>query len=156
MPGTSLIEAYLAGGETLRTAVARLPREQWNALPGPGAWSILEVVCHLADSEALFTDRMKRVLVEERPPLIYADAAAFVAGLACPVRDLHEEVDLLIAMRGQMARILAAQQESAWSRVGIHSRQGEQTLEQLLQKAVDHLEHHVGFIRRKRESLVPT
>ncbi|QDT56002.1 DinB superfamily protein [Caulifigura coniformis] len=154
MSRTALIEAYLAGGETLRAAVAGLPRDQWTSLPGPGAWSILEVVCHLADSEALFTDRMKRVVVEERPPLIYADAAAFVAGLACPVRDLPEEVELLSAMRRQMARILEAQPESAWSRIGIHSRQGEQTLEQLLQKAIVHLEHHVGFIRRKREALV--
>lgn len=153
------IERYLLGIEAVREAVGGLTSHELRIRPvvdGPaspevGVWSPLEVVCHLADSEALFAERMKRVLAEDRPPLAFADPAAYMAALACHDRDVEEEVACIAATRRQMARILAAQSADAWQRVGIHSRQGEQTLEQLLQKAVDHLEHHVRFLWKKRD-----
>ena len=57
-----LIEQYAAGGEKLRRAVAGLTPEELRARPGPGAWSVLEVIIHLADSDAISIDRMKRIL----------------------------------------------------------------------------------------------
>jgi len=49
------------------------------ARPGPGQWAILEVVVHLADSDAISIDRMKRMLAEDNPPLLYADETGGVA-----------------------------------------------------------------------------
>ena len=63
----SVIEAYLAGPRELRAAVDGLGREQLVSRPVPGKWSILEVVCHLADTDANIAHRIKRVLSEERP-----------------------------------------------------------------------------------------
>jgi len=150
---TDLIDAYLAGVESLREAVAGLDADQLRARPVEGTWSTLEVICHLADSEALFADRMKRVLAEDRPALLFADPARYVAALAYPDRDAAEEVAFVAAVRGQMARILRAQPAEAWSRVGVHSKEGERTLEQLVRKAIDHLEHHIAFILAKRQAL---
>jgi hypothetical protein len=48
----ALLDAYLAGPNQLRSAVAGLSREQLIARPVAGRWSALEVVCHLADTEA--------------------------------------------------------------------------------------------------------
>jgi uncharacterized damage-inducible protein DinB len=154
MGGPELIEAYLAGVESVGRAVSGLSPAQLRARPAAGMWSTLEVVCHLADSEALFAGRMKRVLTEDRPALPFADPALSVAALAYHERDAQEEVALVGLVRRQMARILRAQPAAAWRRVGIHSKEGERTLEQLLRKAIDHLEHHVGFIRGKRQALV--
>jgi uncharacterized damage-inducible protein DinB len=53
-----LIEQYAGGGEKLRRAVAGLTYEELRARPGPGAWSVLGVVVHLADSDAISIDRM--------------------------------------------------------------------------------------------------
>ena len=54
-----LIDTYLAGPALLREAVAGLNRDQLLARPVPGKWSTLEVVCHLADFEPVYADRMK-------------------------------------------------------------------------------------------------
>ena len=62
-----VIEAYLAGPEELRAAIDGLSRVQLVSRPVPGKWSILEVVCHLADTDANIAHRIKRVLSEERP-----------------------------------------------------------------------------------------
>lgn len=147
------LAAYIDGIAELRRAVDGLTPQELQARPVPGKWSTLEVVCHLADSEALFAERMKRVLAEDRPALQFADPVCFVTALVYQQRDLQEELVCIEAVRRQLARILRAQSAAAWQRVGIHSRQGEQTLEQLLQKAVDHFAHHVAFIAEKRATL---
>lgn len=154
MTYTELLTAYSADSETLRAAVRDLTPEQFRARPISGQWSTLEVVCHLADSEALFAERMKRVLAEERPPLLYSDPAGQVAALAYHERDLDEELNLIEQLRRQMTRILRAQPAEAWQRVGVHSLEGDRTLEQLVAKAVWHLEHHLGFIEQKRRVLL--
>src|SRR5262245_39746240 len=53
----TLIDAYESAAARLRAAVVGLTREDLTARPGPGEWSILEVVIHLADSDAIAIDR---------------------------------------------------------------------------------------------------
>lgn len=154
MSGTQLIDAYLAGLDSLQQAVEGLNAEQLRARPVPGMWSTHEVVCHLADSEGMFAERMKRVLSEDRPPLLFFDPDLQAASLAYAERDAAEDVALIGLVRRQMARILRAQPPTAWQRVGVHSVEGEKTLEQLVRKAIDHLEHHLSHVRTKRELLL--
>jgi uncharacterized damage-inducible protein DinB len=153
MQNTDLLTAYAAGPATLRAAVRDLTAEQLRARPISGQWSTLEVVCHLADAEALFAERMKRVLCENRPALLYSDPTNQPSVLVYHERDLDEELRLIELLRAQMTRILRTQPESAWQRVGVHSKEGERTLEQLLRKGVEHLQHHVAFIDAKRRVL---
>jgi uncharacterized damage-inducible protein DinB len=153
MNGTELIDAYFAGIDDVERAVAGMTDEQLRARPIAGQWSSLEVICHLADTEALFAERMKRVLAEDRPTLMYVDPDRHAAALAFHHRDAAEEIALLGAVRRQMTRILRAQPPAAWRRVGVHSTDGERTLEQLVRKCVDHLAHHLRFIQAKRAVL---
>jgi uncharacterized damage-inducible protein DinB len=151
-----LIDSYLAGPATLRQAVAGLSRDQLLARPVPGKWSALEVVCHLSDFEPIYADRMKRVLAEDRPPLISADEQRFAAALAYHERDLEEELALIERTRRQMARILRPLPAEALARVGIyrHDNHDEpRTLERLLTVITNHIPHHVKFILEKRRAL---
>lgn len=149
-----LIDAYLAGLEELRSAVRGMSREQLLARPVPGTWSTLEVLCHLADSEAVFADRMKRILAEDRPPLPFADPKLFVPALAYMQRDADVEIGLIEMTRRQMASILQAVPPECMQRTGIHSKDGPRTLEQVLEKAVSHLAHHLKFVREKRRAML--
>ena len=153
MDNSQLIDAYFAGITSLDQAIDGLDAAQLRARPIAGTWSTLEVVCHLADSEALYAERMKRVLAEDRPAMPFADPSRQTMVLAYHERDAAEEVALITLVRRQMARILRSQPPEAWQRVGIHSKEGERTLEQIVRKAVDHLDHHLGFIRSKRQAL---
>ena len=148
-----LVDAYLAGGQTLKQAVRGMSREQLLARPVPGKWSTLEVVCHLADFEPILADRMKRVLAEDRPPLIGADENRFAQTLAYHDRDLEEELTLVEQTRRQMARILRTKGDEVLTRVGVHNQAGPRTLEQLLRGATNHIPHHVQFILEKRKAL---
>lgn len=59
------IEDYLAGPEQLRQAIEGMTDAELDAAPIPGKWSTRQVVCHIADFEPVYADRMKWVLVEE-------------------------------------------------------------------------------------------
>jgi hypothetical protein len=148
-----MVDAYLAGVEQLRQAVAGLSREQLIARPIPGKWSTLEVVCHLADFEPVLADRMKRIVALERPPLAAADENLYAAKLAYHDRDLSEELALIDVTRKQMARILRPLPDTALDRVGIHSERGPRTLADILNGATNHVAHHLPFIAEKRKGL---
>ena len=156
MNHSNLINDYLAGADLVNQAIRGLNDEQLQMRPVPGMWSPLEVVFHLADSEALFAERMKRVLAEDRPPLLFSDPDGCVAALACHQRDAANEAALIALLRRQMTSILRAQPDSAWQRIGVHNTAGEQTLEQLVKKAIHHLAHHLEILRDKRQLLMPS
>jgi uncharacterized damage-inducible protein DinB len=151
--GRTRIDAYAAGGDRLRRAVAGLSREELLARPGPGAWSSLEVVVHLTDSDAISIDRMKRILTEDNPALLYADETAYVDRLHPHEQDLEDALVLFEAGRRQWARVLRLLPDEAFQRKGTHNRRGEVTLGEMVADYVDHLDYHVGFIHAKRAQL---
>ncbi|GBD36185.1 Putative metal-dependent hydrolase YfiT [bacterium HR36] len=147
------IQQYLEGPALLRRAVAGMTREQLLARPVPGRWSTLEVVCHLADFEPIFADRIKRAIAEERPIIFGANQDLFVQRLAYHERDLEEELGIIELTRKQLARILRTLQPEDFQRVAVHNQAGPRTVEQLLQTAINHIPHHVRFIDEKRRAL---
>jgi hypothetical protein len=48
-----------------------------RAFPVPGTWSIQQIVLHMMDSDLIASDRMKRVIAEDRPTLIGYNETAF-------------------------------------------------------------------------------
>ena len=149
----ALIEQYLAGPGLLRGAVAGMTKDQLLARPVPGKWSTQEVVCHLADYEPIYADRMKRVIALQEPELLQGDPGLFAARLAYDRREVDEELAFVELTRKQGARILRALKPEVFRRRGLHSRDGALTLENLLQRVTVHVPHHVRFIEEKRLAL---
>jgi uncharacterized damage-inducible protein DinB len=148
-----LISAYEKGVEELRVAVAGMTAEQLRSRPVAGKWSTLEVVCHIADCEQFFADRMKRTVAMARPLLLGADGFRYPEPLHYQEHDLEQELDLVAVTRRQMARTLRLVAPDAWQRTAVHSETGLVTLRQLLLHAINHLRHHLRFVAEKREAM---
>jgi uncharacterized damage-inducible protein DinB len=153
MHQAALIDAYLEGPDRLRSAVTRLSREQLISRLIAGRWSVLEVVCHLVDTDANIAHRLKRVLSEERPVFDRVKPDLMLAALAYHDREVEEEVGLFDLGRRQIARILKASRSEAWERIGIVGDRGDRTVAQMMNGAVEHLAHHLGFVIEKRRAL---
>jgi hypothetical protein len=149
----ALIEQYLAGPDRLRRGIAGMTIDQLLARPMPGKWSTKEVVCHLADYEPIYADRMKRVIALKEPELLKGDPGLFAARLAYDRRDVQEELELIALTRKQMARILRSLKPEDFQRKGGHSRDGALTLETLLERITAHISHHVRFIEEKKRAI---
>lgn len=147
------ITAYEAAPAELLAAVHGLNREQLRARPIAGKWSTHEVVCHLADFEPIFLDRVKRIIVEHEPTLFDGDENQFFARGNYDARETADELALIVACRKHLAPILKALAPEDFARRGNHSTAGIITLEALLRKINYHLPHHIAFIDEKRLAL---
>jgi uncharacterized damage-inducible protein DinB len=148
-----IIAAYEKGIEDLTAAVSGLTADQVRARPIPGKWSTLEVVCHVADCEQFFADRIKRTIALERPLLMSVDTDLYLGSLNYQQHEIQEELELVAATRRQLARSLRLLTTETWERAGVHSEKGLMTLHQLLAYPVKHLHHHLAFIADKRAVL---
>jgi uncharacterized damage-inducible protein DinB len=150
----SLLDRYEAGGAKLRQAVVNLTADDLRAKPpkewDSGAWSMQQVIMHIADSEQVFSDRMKWVIAEDNPTLSGFAENQWAQTLGYEDRSAAEAVELVDLTRKQMAVILKKLPESAYQRAGTHSEAGRVTLADLLTKAVNHFDHHLKFIHAKR------
>ena len=153
MSVSTLIDEYTAGPAELRKLVAGLSAEQVRARPIPGKWSTLEVVCHLADFEPVYLDRLKVILVQDKPTFFGRDETAFAAKFAYHQRDLTEELSLVESCRQSMTRILRTLPATDFQRLGVHNEAGEMSFETLLRRVTNHLTHHAKFIAEKRAAL---
>jgi uncharacterized damage-inducible protein DinB len=148
-----LIDEYLAGCEQIERAVAGMSDIQIDARPIPGKWSTRQVVCHIADFEPIYADRMKRVIAERCPTFFGGDPDIFAAALAYEKRSVAQEICLIVAVRQHVASILRELRADDFARTGNHSEAGPMTLENLLQNITQHIPHHVRFIHEKRAAL---
>ena len=149
----TLIDQYLAGPELLRRSIHGMNDQQLDAKPIAGKWSTRQVVCHIVDFEPIYADRMKRVIAENCPTFFGGDPDIFAAGLAYSHRPVGTELELLGAVRRQMATILRELKAEDFQRTGKHSEAGPLSLETLLQRITGHVPHHVSFIDEKRKAL---
>jgi hypothetical protein len=149
-----LIEHYAAGGEKLSLAIRGLTREDLLAVPaadaGVGKWSIQQVVIHCMDSDLIATDRLKRMIAEDNPSLIGYDENKFVQNLYYPEQPADVAVQIVDLNRRVFAEVLRRLPESAWSRKGTHNERGAVNVGGYLKSTVDHLDHHLNFIHKKR------
>jgi uncharacterized damage-inducible protein DinB len=150
----ALIEQYAAGAPKLAQAVAGLSQKELTAFPVPGTWSIQQIVLHMMDSDLIASDRMKRVAAEDKPPtLIGYDESAFARNLCYHELDARIACEVFEKNRQLTAEILRRLPKEAFARKGHHNEHGDMTLADLLKTYVDHLEHHLKFIREKRKLL---
>jgi uncharacterized damage-inducible protein DinB len=149
----TLIEQYASGHNLIQEAVAGMSDAQIRARPIPGKWNTLEVVSHLADFEIVGLDRLSAVIAEVDPILPGRNEQLYAARLAYEQRDLTEQLQLIGLCRSHATRILRTLTNADLSRRGIHSEAGPLTLDQLLVRVINHVQHHVPFIHEKRKAM---
>jgi len=152
-----LIDQYEAGGGKLRRSIGGLSSEDLLWIPPPdaqiGRWSIQQIVIHLMDSDLIGTNRMKSIIAEDHPTILGYDENKFAASLFYEVQNAESAIGLLDLNRKQFAKVLRKLPDSTFERTGMHSERGSITLGQCLQQRVEHIDHHLGFLFKKREKL---
>jgi len=148
-----MIEQYAAGGLKLRQAVAGLSREDFLADVIPGTWSIQQIVIHLADSDLIAADRMKRIIAEDNPAMLGYDQSKFAQHLHYDEQSVEDAAAIFELSRRQLARVLRKLPDAAFQRAGMHNERGPLTLDQMVRTYVGHLDHHLEFLYDKRRKL---
>ena len=125
MDQAALLDAYLGGPDRLRSAVTGLGREQMIARPVAGRWSVLEVVCHLVDTDAMTRaddpDRTSSLTFRYTAEVLSANGVTGCPSLATEARNGSSRVGSpggAVAAIGSTGRIPYGRQSSRSNNTG--------------------------------------
>ena len=113
----------------------------------PGSWSIRFILHHLADSETVFFDRIRRTLSEPRQVLWVYDQDAWAEGLEYSRRPLALSQPVYGSVRNAIIYYAGLRYESHGHLEFVHSVTGVRTLRDEFDKVAAHNAHHLTQIR---------
>ena len=147
----SLIEEYGNGYKILREAIEGLSEEELRFKPALDKWSIHQILIHMADSEMVSTQRLKKVLSEEEPLLMSIDQDAWANTLGYEQLDREQYLLLFQLLRSSMLPILAQLTSEQFERVGNYADAGRFTFKELLEYRVQHVRGHLAQIEQVKK-----
>jgi DinB superfamily len=113
----------------------------------PGKWSVRFILLHLADSETVLFDRIRRVLSEPRQVLWVFDQDAWAKGLDYSRVPLDISRRVYESVRNAIIYYAGIHYEPQGHLEFVHSVTGVRTLKDEFDKVASHNAHHLGQIR---------
>jgi hypothetical protein len=156
IPTRRLLAIFEAAPPRFGLALEGLTTGELSARPIRGKWSIREIVCHVADSEAVGWVRMRLMLSQPDATLPGYDQDRFASGVGYAAFDdalVQDTLDLFARMRSISSRLLRQLASDAWESAGLHREWGRMTLRQLLELYADHGERHLDQVLDRRAAL---
>ncbi len=130
--------------------LADVDRDMFHRRLSPDVWSMADVLRHLINVETRYYQRLRRVLVEERPylPAILPDPTTYNRQVS-PTELLAQ----FEAARLETLAFLRDVADEGWGRTAVHETQGEVTFQFLVQYLVDHDSQHLNQIAMIQQQL---
>ncbi|HQZ17799.1 MAG TPA: DinB family protein [Vicinamibacteria bacterium] len=144
----ALLHIVVGTPARLKAALKGVPKKLLLWTPGPGKWSILEIVAHMRDMERdAYLDRYRRILAEDNPTLPDLD------GDVIAIRDDYRSLKLSelmrdwLKLRKECLKLLKSVKGQRWERTGTHETAGPLSMDALLRRhAMGNDEAHLGQI----------
>lgn len=144
-----IFERYVRGPTIIRQALDGVGPTAISR-PGPGGWSIRDVVVHLSDAELVRAIRFRLILVADDPPLFDFDEGLWKRRLQYLWRSPEAALALFEQTVFTSAELLRQCEAAAWGRAGVHPTDGPLTVTRLLERGADHVEEHAAQVRDLR------
>lgn len=141
-----LLRRYADAPRRVEDAVRDLSPPALTFRPSPDAWTIAEIVVHLADNELVHGVRLRTAVTESGREVRSYDEALWARELDYASDDLAEALLAFRVLRSRNHRLLARLPEAAWARLVRRPEGGGRTVEQMLRGGVDHVDLHVRQI----------
>ncbi|OGC94729.1 MAG: hypothetical protein A2W25_16080 [candidate division Zixibacteria bacterium RBG_16_53_22] len=145
------IEVYGNAYYEISEALGHLPREMWHYKPSPNAWSIHEIIIHLADSEANGYIRFRKAISEPGKPILTYDQEGWALHLDYASQSAEDYLELFKWLRAASYSTLRKAPDMIWQHAVIHPERGTMTTEDLLDIYANHAGKHIAQMKRVYE-----
>ncbi|MCS6953607.1 MAG: DinB family protein [Bryobacterales bacterium] len=147
----ALLERFRRGPELVAVAITGAAGAELDFSPGPGKWSIRQVLCHLADSELVAAVRFRMVIAEDHPTLAVYDQDLWAARLDYTRRKISQALDTFRRTRSENYELLCGLPPETFSRTAVHPERGRLTLLDLVRTCAEHDERHARQLQSLRQ-----
>jgi hypothetical protein len=137
-----LLERFRRGPELVAVATTGASNVELDFMPGPGTWSVRQIVSHLSDAEMVGAFRFRSVIAEENPAIPAYDQNAWAERLDYKSRRISSALENFRRVRLENHDLLKSLPEETFRRTGVHSERGPLTLLDLLRIYAEHAEKH--------------
>jgi len=144
-----ILERMRRGAELLAVATTGAAGPELDYKPD-GKWSVRQIVCHLADAEAVAAMRLRQILAEDNPTMPAWDQDAWTARLDYDKRKISHALEYFRVLRASNYELLKDLPESVFERSGTHTARGPMTLRQLVTLCAEHVESHTAQLQKLR------
>ncbi len=150
---TALLEQCAAAPQAVAEAVKTYPEASWDYRAAPDEWTIRETANHLAESEAVGLMRSRQAIAEPGSDVRGYDEKAWTAKLHYDRRSAVDAAALFGLLRESTAELLEQLTEAEWDQSWYtHSEHGKQTLEDWLERYVNHAAGHMAQMQEVYEA----
>ena len=151
-----LLNALHTTPDALTAMLAAVSPEQARLRSGPdGGWSVVEVLCHLRDSENIALNRERLIRTQDRPVVASLNADAIAASGHYREADLQDVLAEFIRLRMARWAELTAQPATAWDRTCLHEVVGEWSIRHHVLHWVWHDLSHIAQIAQVLSTFRP-
>lgn len=132
----------------LKAALKGVSKKLLLWTPGPGKWSILEIVAHMRDMERdAYIERYRRILAEDNPTLPDIDGDVLALREDYRGMKLSEVLKDWSRLRKETLKLLKSVKGPRWERMGTHETAGPMTMATLVRRhAIGNDEAHLSQI----------
>lgn len=120
--------------------------------PGPGKWSVNEILAHLSETEIVVGWRMRAIVGAPGTPIQAFDQDAWAAAGNYAGRDAKKSLALYRAVREANLEWLRRLRPEQWKHFGMHAERGEESIEMLVSLMAG---HDLNHLRQVEALLVP-
>lgn len=134
-------------------AIANMSDARLRQPEKPGKWSVAQVLQHLADSEVVFSWRLRLILAQDRPTITGYDQDLWSQRLGYGEADPTSALQIFRVLRQENLRLLHRASPADLKRIGIHSERGEESIEHLRKLYAGHDLLHLKQLARVRAAV---
>jgi len=146
---SAIIATLRATPALLHSLCADLTPEAWVHRPAEGEWSVIEILCHLADMDAeVNLPRLHKLLQETNPFVAGMDTDAWADARQYIQRDGMQSFHDFVTARLELITFLESLSPDEWQRQARHAIFGPTTLHEMAIFAAGHDRLHVRQIHQ--------
>ena len=152
------IRGYMAGKKTMGVLSATpkqiaalikgISKKKLGKRPRPNAWSVIEILAHLADAEVVQSFRLRLILGSNKTSIQSYDQEVWAKFSVYSKHDPALSFEAYRINRERNLRLLKNLPRSAWNRYGIHSERGRENIKRVAEMMAGHDLNHLSQISR--------
>ena len=139
--------------DALAQLVDGLSAEQLDHRPGPGKWSIREIVAHLADDELVGAYRIRLILSAPGTAIQAFDQDVWATTGRYGKRDVMDSLELYRMLRIANLQLLHSLTAPEWDMVGVHAERGVESVRDIAMYFAGHDINHFRQVEAIRREL---